>query len=355
MKRILSMLLCCALALALLPAQALSLLDIHQQAPIHSTRLGIPIILPQSERAPVLRLTKSPVLPQLSEPVSASHAQAIPGAYGVAYHDPVWHNYGQADMRYNLPKGQEFAWKRISPPWDATQVYPENSALSLGEALAFVQRHAATAIGGDVQVDLFSFSVINSGIRGSASARGYEILPPYGAGAYELNLRQVIGGWMLMDSIQHHLADSYRGKHPEALARDSQARIASAESYFIGISALMIETVLADDITLCPIEEVSTAYERLRSAGQIGRLSELRLGYILFPDSAQAEKAIAFPCWLLKAEYLDQPYKNNDSFSDTSVEDSPHYAQLLVNAHTGQLLGPRITREQDAMAPAWGK
>lgn len=355
MKRCLSVFIALFICLGLLPVSAASLADMRQQAQAHSNQLGIPILLPQSEHAPVLRLIKSPVMPRLSEPAGASYAQAIPGAYGLAFNDPVWHNYGQPDMRYTLPKGQEFTWQKVSPPWESAWIYPENSNLSLGEALAFVQRHAAAAMGGEVQLDLFSFSVINSGIRGSASARGYEILPPYGTGAYELNLRQVIGGWMLMDSIQQHLADNYQGKHPESLFRDSQARIASAESYFIGISALMVEAVLAEDIPLCPLEEVIAVYERMLSAGQIGRMSELRLGYVLFPDAAQAEKAIAFPCWLLKAEYLDQPLPTKGSLSAASAEDSPHYAQLLVNAHTGNLIGPRITREQDAMAPAWGQ
>lgn len=355
MKRLFSLGLCTLVCLGLLPTNASGyrLSDIRGQAQEHSARLGIPIILPQSERAPVLRLKESPILPELPQTDGVTYAQAVPGAYGMACNDPVWQNYGHPDMRYNLPKGQEFAWQRISPPWDFAHAYPENNPLSLGEALAFVQEHGVKATGGSARMDLFAFSTINSGQRGSATIRGYDILPPYGPGAYDLALRQVIEGWMVMDSITNHLDDNgFRGRHPATIFRESQARIMGPEAFFIGISFLEVDEVLADDMPLCPPDKVTAAYERLIQQGQVGRMSELRLGYVLFPDPSQPGKAIAFPCWLMKAEYLG---KSCNPAAALSVEDSPHYAQLLVNARTGELIGPRITREQDALAPEWAK
>lgn len=356
MKRHFISILAAFLCLGLLPASAATLKDLRRQAPAYSARLDIPILLPQAERAPVLRLRAGQLVPTLAEPAGASFARANPGAYGAAYNDPVWQNYGQPDMRYNLPKGQSFAWQKVSPPWDLSRAYPENNPLRLGEALDFARGHLARATDGRIQIDLFSLSVVNSGQRGRATPMGYDILPPYGQGSYELGLRQVIGGWMVMDSVNSYLANSYRGERPESLFRESQVRVASPSSYFIGISFLETEAVLAEDIPLCPLDQVTAAYERLSISGQIRRMSELRLGYVLFWEEARQDACIAFPCWLLKAEYLENPrQKPSAAFAGLPVEASPHYAQLLVNARTGELIGPGIAREQDAMAPEWGK
>lgn len=352
MKKPFAVFLIFLLMLALLPASADTLNNLRAQAPAHSARLGIPIILPESDCAPVLRLKQSAVLPRLSEPADASFARAIPGAYGAAHHDPVWQNFGQPDMRYKLPEGQTFSWQKVSPPWDLSRAYPENNPLRLGEALDFARGHLARATGGGIQIGLFSLSVVNSGQKGRATPMGYDILPPYGRGAYELGLRQVIGGWMVMDSVNSYLANGYRGERPESLFRESQARVASPSSYFIGISFLETEAVLAEDMPLCPLDQITAAYERLSASGRIRRMSELRLGYVLFWEEARQDACIAFPCWLLKAESLENPRQTpSAAFAGLPVESSPHYAQLLVNARTGEWIGPGITHREQALAP----
>lgn len=357
MKRVSAILLGLMLFVALLPAYAATLADIREQAPVFSAELGIPIILPQAEQAPVLSLMRSPVLPDLSEFAGASYAVADLGIYGVVYNDPVWQNHNQPNMRYNLPKGHTFVWKEVSPPWDISLAYPENNSFTLGEALNFVKSHAVKAMGKDAQMDLFSFSVINSGRTGKAAVwGGYDILPPYGVGAYDLKLGQVIGGWMVMDCINNHLNDDVLGNSRLTTNfRESKVNIASQDAYFIGLSFLSVDKVLAEDVPLCPMDRVIAAYNRLINAGQIPRMSELRLGYVLFPDPDRLGKDVAFPCWLLKCEYLGRSHKKGESFQNMSVEDSPHYAQLLVNAVSGDLISPRINRKQDTLPPSWGK
>lgn len=203
-------------------------------------------------------------------------------------------------------------------------------------------------------MDLFSVSLITSGKRGRATVFGYEVLPPYGVGAYELEIRQMINGWMLMDTIHNHLDDdAFKGKRPPSLLRPVPSRIASPDAYTIALHFLEIDKVLAEDIPLCPLETVIAAYEGLKSAGHIRRMSELRLGYVLFFDPGQSDRAVAFPCWLLKCEYLRDPKWSKNASTDMSVEDSCYFKQLLVNAHNGELIGPYIIHERNATAPSW--
>jgi hypothetical protein len=70
-----------------------------------------------------------------------------------------------------------------------------------------------------------------------------------------------------------------------------------------------------------------------------------------YPDPS--DKAVAFPCWLLKCEYLRDPRWSKNAPTDMNVENSSYYKQLLVNAHNGELVGPYISNERDAMAPRW--
>lgn len=345
MKKAIVLLLLCALILMLFPAYADSLSDIRAQAGSFSANLNLPILLPQSDKVPVLRLRAGSQTPYISEP-AAEYSQAVPGAYGIARNDPQWQGYGTQGIRLNLPRGWDFAFRKQDRPWDLSLAYPENNSLPLGEALAFIRQHAKDATGMDF--DLNSLTIANSGQKGKATLMDFDILPPYSQGFYGLDLRQVINGWMVMDAVTRHLSERYQGSRPPWHFRASEARIASADSYFIGVSIWEQDLVQKEDLPLCPLETVMTTYTALMDKRLLHRPSELRLGYVLFADRDHPDSAIAYPCWLMKAEYSAP---QNTAFVNLSVEQSPHYRQILVNAHTGELIGPELLRQADLLAP----
>lgn len=173
-----------------------------------------------------------------------------------------------------------------------------------------------------------------------------DLLPGY----MSMELRPLLAGIPVLGPIQEKVS----------FAQDSICVFSDANVGYDGytgrllhifLSVFSVDEVLAEDVPLCPFDQVMQAVEKEINAGHVRKIYEIELGYVLYsdPDFHTDKKgrdrfdgACFFmkPAWQVNCLYVDSPSeKLRDSSSYTDDErNTLDYRQLIIDAQTGKLL-----------------
>ena len=179
---------------------------------------------------------------------------------------------------------------------------------------------------------------------------------------YYLTLRQQLNGIRLLGHAFLGMPGSMReGKGGEYSASvGATLRYISGEHASFSGDTLYETGRVTEDMPLCGFDRVLEAMEQEIMAGRLRRVDEVELGYVLYnvPGAAkdpgkywrQDAAYYAVPTWLVSGIYVEDPARD---WSPANDPDQPfrsdlHYAFLLLNAQTGQLLPRERSRERGA-------
>lgn len=141
------------------------------------------------------------------------------------------------------------------------------------------------------------------------------------------------------------------------------------DGYIGGLTSLCIgylapvET-LAEDVPLCPFENVISTLEREIMGGNLRKIYEIELGYVVYNEpgvhhaaretaediDALYRNAIFYvkPMWRVNCLYVSSPrgeLAETASYTDDE-RNSLDYRQLLVDAQTGDLIGESTAEDR---------
>ncbi|MGN0746621.1 MAG: hypothetical protein ACI4ML_08095, partial [Aristaeellaceae bacterium] len=179
---------------------------------------------------------------------------------------------------------------------------------------------------------------------------------------YCLTLRQQLNGIHLLG----HAFLGMPGSMREGKGGEYSASVGATLRYISGEHAsfsgdTLYETGRAtEDIPLCSFARVLEAMEQEIMAGRLRRVDEVELGYVLYnvPGAAkdpgrywrQDAAYWAVPTWLVSGIYVEDPARDwlPAADPDQPVRSDLHYAFLLFDAQTGQLLPRERSAERGA-------
>lgn len=102
--------------------------------------------------------------------------------------------------------------------------------------------------------------------------------------------------------------------------------------------AVKEDSVIAENLPLCHLDQIITTYEKLIDQGKLRRVDNLRLGYVGWYNKNEQDTLTLLPIWVAEGVLLKDAKKEPYS-QDTSIRDT-EFAYIMVNAQTGELIDP---------------
>ena len=353
MKRFLALLLTLLLPLGAAAEEYCTVTQLRSQAPARWTQtyatpwreisVDAPVLLPQVDALPVITVAYD-----LGEAVSASGRWEVRRSPGGALSIDI----GSVDDQ--RPRGT-FHSAQYYAPYDSATFAPgsrEDVTAALLEAEAMLRDcgmpEGLFDLTCPAEVDVWWIT----------DRQGKQV----GRCEYCLSLRQSLNGIHLLG----HAFLGMPGSMREGKGGEYSASVGATLCYISGEHASFWGDTLretgrvAEDMPLCSFDRVLEAMEQEITAGRLRRVDEVELGYILYnvPGAARDPGRFwrrdaayyAVPTWLVSGIYVEDPARDWSPAADPDqpVRSDLHYAYLLFDAQTGQLLPRERSRERGA-------
>ncbi|MGN1021706.1 MAG: hypothetical protein ACI4O7_15185 [Aristaeellaceae bacterium] len=353
MKRFLALLLPLLLPLGAAAEKYCTITQLRAQAPAQWTQtyatpwrdiaVDAPVLLPQADALPVITVAYD-----LNEVISASgHWDVCRTPGGMLSID-----IGSVDDQ--RPRGI-FHSAQYDIPYDTAAFAPGSredvsAALTMAEAML---RDCGMPEG------LFDLSCpAQVAVWWITDRQGKQV----GRCEYCLTLRQQLCGIRLLG----HAFMGMPGSMREGKGGEYSASVGATLRYISGEHASFSGDTLretgraAEDMPLCGFDRVRQTLEAEIMAGRLRRVDEVELGYVLYnvPGAAkdpgkywrQGAAYWAVPTWMISGIYVEDPALDWSPADDPGqpVRSDLHYAFLLLDAQTGQLLPRERSRERGA-------
>lgn len=315
----------------------------YQSVRGEAVSVDCPVIIPDAEMAPVLRVIWYPPLDQafLQEYKAPSNADTYKYAARSEDNTTVLvHNYANAIAPKEADKcivAQEFV-RLEEIDWD--KVYARNSPLKAREAFEVIENRTK-----ELYTKYGSY-----GYYPMEPAYGLKINnlvdkdgnPVRDIAAYSFLGHEVMRGLPVLGNILlaygtmniHKFEGSYE-------ARYYVLNVESEDAYGFAAHLLAEEELIHEDIPLVDFEIAKHQIVNLIEDGRVRKVHGVHLGYMLYlePDH-NSEHFRLVPSWVVDCEYYPS------AKVETEVTDEPDYTivqnfrKLTINAQTGKLIDP---------------
>ena len=168
-------------------------------------------------------------------------------------------------------------------------------------------------------------------------------------GSLDVIFHQVIHGILFFGTMEQSFEGGtilnsrtfYRGRGPFCMVRMGGNVLSekhTKEIEHVQIMGVQEVALIAEDLPLCGIEQVISAYEKLIDQGKLRRVDNLRLGYVGWYNKNEQDTLTLMPTWVAEGVLIKDP-KREPYSQDTSIRDT-EFAYIMVNAQTGELVEP---------------
>jgi len=315
----------------------------YQSVRGETVSVDCPVIIPNADMAPVLRVIWYPPLDQaflrdFKAPSKADEHRLF--AYTQDTTTVLVHNLANVIAPNEIGKCN-FAKEFIDleeVDWD--YIYARNSPLTTREAFEAIENRTK-----EIYTKYGSY-----GYYPMEPAYGLSISylvdkagnPIRDIAAYSFFCYEVIRGLPVVGIIPHTYNDI--SNHMFESLDDPRyylLKIESEDTYNYAAHLLAEEALIHEDIPLVDFEIAKPQIKKLIEDGRVRKVHSVRLGYILYlePDHNRQHFRLV-PSWVVDCEY----YKTVKA--ETEVIDEPDYTivqnfrKLVINAQTGKLLDP---------------
>lgn len=372
------LLMVCLLPLAAAAQERYTVSDLRRQAASgwHRTyeangrtiTVDIPISVPAVEVLPVLSAVSAHPSEQVPvQPQGGAKAHAVGDTYlynratSFSYRRPGGEEADEGAERIPRPERLAFTTEVFFDgelAWDTACA--RGNPATLRDVHALVERVAAAYF--PQEQALFIPWRMKAGTEARAHDGGTQRITygdawePY-AGPLTVSFYQLMCGVPFLGAADAMLIQPSGGRAPSLTAQGNLATVKSMGLYGRGqgafavrgwwervtLSLLREQAVLVEDIPLCGLGRMIAAYEALIRRGQLRRVDSLRLGYVGWYRGGTSEAMTLVPCWaldgLLQRTAREEPVVCPDSGAARSIYDEAYHT-VLVNAQTGELIGP---------------
>ena len=315
----------------------------YQSVRGETVSVDCPVIVPDADMAPVLRVIWYPPLDQAflnefgapsEDDIHRFHANTDDTTTAVIHNlenMTAPNEIGNSFDAYRFIKLEEVDWDRI---------YARNSLLTAREAFEAIENRIK-----EIYTKYGSY-----GYYPMEPAYGFKIsylvdktgTPTRDIDKYSFFGFEVMRGLPVVGIIPHTYMDI--SKHRFESIDDPRYYILHIETEFtFGFAAHLLaeEELIHEDIPLVDFEIAKPQVEKLIEDGRVRKVHGVRLGYILYlePDHNREHFRLV-PSWVVDCEY----YKT--AKDETEVIDEPDYTivqnfrKLTINAQTGKLIDP---------------
>lgn len=380
-KKMKKSLLCALLALMLLPAlpaqaaqEYYTVKELHEkyqdqrwQGEYESARgetiiVDSPIMVPDVETAPVIRVTTHPELDEA--------AAEVYGKYTRGYRDDGtarWIRSDNVDITIALEHTWEFyvpdkyagrchSWGDVFLPDEIDwNLKAENNDMTMGEAYAQATAKLNEIMenygGGSTDMQLRDAYIVGL-------YRDKDNAPLVDHCGYGFDFKQVIRGIPALGNV--HLTYQH-GRMRTNLRWEGvydnwiNLEISSPVSYHMSVHLWQEEECLYEDIPLIPFEAGKVAIEKMISGGMIRHIRRIQLGYVAYVEQDHNTKHwILVPTWVVDCDWF--PSAKDDFWKAEFEDEANPYSRsgahlLYINAQTGKLLDPMDTSRKRSDAP----
>ena len=318
-----------------------------------------PIIIPDVDSAPVLRVGDYPIL-------DAALCDAY-GAYPRPYRNGVpWARsddgctlamcqYWEFEIPEQYAGKSNFGEEVFLPEEIDWSLHAENNEMTMGEAyeLLTAQLNDILTAYGSGSTELQLRDAYTMGLY-----RNKDNKPLVDHRGYGFDLKQVIRGIPALGNAhltyQHgRMRTSYRWE--SVYDNWINLEISSPTSYSVSVKLWQEEECLYEDIPLVPFETGKAAIEKMISDGLIRHIRRIQLGYVAYVEADHNTKHwILVPTWVVDCDWFPS---TKDDFWKEEFEDEPNpYSRsgahlLYINAQTGKLLDPMDTSRTRSDTP----
>ena len=269
---------------------------------------------------------------------------------------------GSLFMRYNFmtyePRNDKerkyrgYTVEELDPKQDL-DTYFFNNPITASEAIDFIEEKLYQFSGNTYDMSLFRLRIQTPmRLRDPKTEELGEFVRD--VGRYVITLRQVLNG------IPFNVGIAMAFKTPEVSTREpvlwypfeAESYIISKDEYRINAQFAKQTELVYEDMPVCSVDKVIESCEKAIEKGNIRQIYGMRLGYVVYLDPKTDDYFWAVPSWVVECRYVKSPKVNEfDEHLEGLFTQKTAYANLVVNAQTGELINPFDQSKDRSYAP----
>ena len=395
MKKMMALLCMLLLIPTLASADMVSITELRQQVEAmerwtqtyeaygRTIEVDVPIIVPEVDRLPIVTVQAYNPHSE-TELFSNDHLKAYdnPHAMGWSFEDNALYGYlnpeeENKNVDYNQYKDEDgcvgISVKLNAPqeilsmgqkdnlkykeqhvyPWQVSmsEVYAEDSDMSLFEAVDYIQRIAdyyyeSGMDGYDVEFIEIRDRARKSETSNPADMNLGETVDYYPSGTYYLHLRPKVNGIPIyeiapklygsMDKLWDKFCQYY---FKIIMLPMCSAEVMSRDSFSLSLIGVKEKSTLKEDVSLASLQTVIGEIEKQINAGRIRNIYALRLGYVCFLNEESPESYTLYPIWICECDYTQSAKEDGSVYiADAGMREGTKFVRIGFNAQTGKML-----------------
>ena len=333
--------------------------DVYQSARGETVSVDCPVIIPDADMAPVLRVIWYPPLDQafLQDSKAPSKADAYKyAAYSKEDTTVFCNNFANTIAVKEIDRCKFVREYAALEEVDWDKAYARNNPLTAREAFGIIESRVKElytkygSYGYYPMEPAYGFTTLHLADKDGNPIRDLA--------AYCFFSHEVIRGLPVLGTVPltyDHITLTYGDNHEfESLyePRYYVLNVESEDAYGFAAHLLAEEEVIQEDIPLVDFEIAKSQIERLIVDGRVRKVHGVRLGYILYLEPDHNSKHFRLiPSWVVDCEYYPK------AKIDTEVTDEPDYTNhryfryMIINAQTGKLIDPESKSPERSNCP----
>ena len=325
-----------------------------------------PVYVPNAKKAPVLTVTSNTL-----------KDMTIPDPLVLWEDEPNSQYFGKAETlkeSYWTSEYFHFPWS-VAGERDAETRYAQDNEHSLADAIRDLQ-NIVDGVWGERSYGVMPYDVqilTPYRFKKTGEYKDFSDMPGWerytGKGVYIMDAFLTIRGIPVFMGAGYGLEAPNGGNgYYSTLSNPAMLSIwhyLEPDNYYAAMVSYVFKETgeLAEDIPLCPFEDIKREVERLIEQGNIRNVFSARLGYVVFQKAdeqydyknhtweiAGAEYA-AVPTWVVECTYAENAKKEitTNPEDGANAEEVPYYGaygfqNLMINAQTGKAYDPYATQ-----------
>ena len=331
----------------------------YQTVRNETVKVDCKIVLPDADAFPVIKVIASPKRSEAGEAEwtegliywSALEEYVCPHKKRLAFvNDPGEFVCSKdAFCEYMLPyyESDKYAWETsllFPDALDFSVVYPENSSVTLGEAIEYYQKKIDTIFEGESIVVRLSPTHLSSYDGVIYSTKDHKKITP--CGQYNLNFEQIFHNVPILGIINEAFNEGLRNEKVEGNlyhggGRGDMTLAVPDEDFFARMRFYQEQEVVEQDVPLVSFETARALWQKEIEAGRLRDVRHVELGYYAYRDATDRDVFWLMPVWTCFGTYLtqadDEPLTVADGLS--AADAYMEYAKMLVvSGQHGELL-----------------
>ena len=306
--------------------------------------VNCPIILPDAEAAPVLRVKWYPTLDPSFIAEFEPPAKAEEDTY-FAYSHEYTTSFGQkyTNVLTKNENPNRYHYEQIFIPIetvDWNKVYARNSTLTALEAYKNIKNRAE---------EIYT-KYGSCGFYPMQSAYGLSIVyladedgnPLRDIDAYSFFAYQTMRGLPILGNVSLNFGTTDNFKFESMYeARYYVLRIEENDAYEFAAHLFAEDKLLYDDIPLVGFYKAKPQIEKLIIDGRIRVVHNVRFGYAVYLEQDHnTEYFRLVPSWVVECDYYKSEKDETEPYIESDYTAQQHFRKLVINAQTGKLLDP---------------